>query len=132
MLDLERRLTYQERLATLEAELKDPQTQYESTDEEEMKHELEDRIVQTETMIKSIAENPWEISPQSIELYRQIAQNIYVPYQSVLLVQGRSGGYQALYNVVLQYCSGEFNSGIVDAMINELNRVAMMVDIENQ
>ena len=124
--------TYRERLATLEAELKDLQTQYESTEEEEMKYELEDRIVQTETMIGSVSENPWEISPQSIELYRQIAQNIHIPYQSVLLVQGSSGGYQALYDVVLQYCSGEFNSGTVDAMINELNRVAMMVDMENQ
>ena len=124
--------TYQERLVTLEAELKELQTQYESAEEEEMKYALEDRIVQTETMIESVSENPWEISPQSIELYRQIAQNIHIPYQSVLLVQGSSGGYQALYDVVLQYCSGEFNSGTVDAMINELNRVAMMVDMENR
>ena len=57
---------------------------------------------------------------------------MHIPYQSVLLVQGSSGGYQALYDVVLQYCSGEFNSGTVDAMINELNRVAMMVDMENR
>ena len=41
-------------------------------------------------------------------------------------------GYSVQYEVVLQYCSGEFNSGTVDAMINELNRVAMMVDMENQ
>ena len=122
--------TYKSRVATLQEELKALETRLEDADDNK-KYEIEEEIVQKQLTIEYVSENKWDISPESIDTFRAIAQNIYIPYQSVLLSKGSGGGYNTLISVIYQHCSDSFGAGEIEALIADLNRVSTMIDLEN-
>ena len=122
--------TYKSRVATLQEELKALETRLEDADDNK-KYEIEEEIVQKQLIIEYVSENKWDISPESIDTFRAIAQNIYIPYQSVLLSKGSGGGYNTLISVIYQHCSDSFGAGEIEALIADLNRVSTMIDLEN-
>lgn len=122
--------TYKSRVATLQEELEELKTRLETADEDKQ-YDLEEEIVQKQMTIEYVAENKWEISPESIEVYRSVAQNLNIPYESVLLSKESGGGYDIIRSVVYQHCTESFNEGEIEALIAELNRVSTMIYMEN-
>lgn len=121
---------YESRLATLQEELNALQTRLETVNQNE-KAEIEDDIIEKQAMIEHVTANRWDISAESIETYRSIAQHLRIPFQSALLIQGEGSGYDILYSVVSQHCADGLEAGEIDALITELDRVATMINLEN-
>lgn len=122
--------TYKSRVATLQEELKALETRLEGADDEK-KDEIEEAIAQKQLTIEHVSENKWDISPESIDTFRAIAQNMYIPYQSALLLKEAGGGYDTLVSVIDQHCSEGFGAGEIEALIADLNRVSTMIDLES-
>ena len=122
--------TYKARLETLNSELNDLQDRYASEENDEKKYALEDEIAAKQEMIASVEDGKWAISPESIEIYRKIAGQMNVPYQSKFSSNG-SSGFEMLSEVILQYCADGLEVSEVNALIQKLNRVADMVYMEN-
>lgn len=122
--------TYKARLETLNSELNDLQDRYASEENDEKKYALEDEIAAKQEMIASVEDGKWAISPESIEIYRKIAEQMNVPYQSKFSSNG-SSGFEMLSEVILQYCADGLEVSEVNALIQKLNRVADMVYMEN-
>lgn len=125
------RENYAKRLAQLQEELAALKERLDSADEEK-RDEIEASIVQKETMIERASENKWDISPESIDIYRTVARDLHVPYQSFLLVSGEGGGYEALYSVVSQHCEQGLSEGEIEALIKDLDRISGMIDLEGR
>lgn len=122
--------TYKARLETLNSELNDLQDRYAKEENDEKKYTLEDEITAKQEMIASVEDGKWVISPESIEIYRKIAEQMNVPYQSKFSSNG-SSGFEMLSEVILQYCADGLEVSEVNALIQKLNRVADMVYMEN-
>ena len=122
--------TYKARLETLNSELNDLQDRYAKEENDEKKYTLEDEITAKQEMIASVEDGKWAISPESIEIYRKAAEQMTIPYQSKFSSNG-SDGFGMLSDVILQYCADGLEESEVNALIQELNRVADMVYMEN-
>ena len=83
-------------------------------------------------MIESVAESRWMISPESISIYRSVAGNLRVPFDSPYLSEAESGGYNAISAIIVQYCSDGLEAAEIDAFIKELDRVTYLVYMEGQ
>lgn len=122
--------TYQSRVETLREELEQLKTRLETADDDK-KEGIEDEIAQKQATIEYVEGDKWEISPESIAIYREVAQNLYVPYQSALLSHDSTGGYASLRAVVDQHCAEGFTEADIDVLIADLDRVSEMVRMEN-
>lgn len=122
--------TYKARLEMLNSELNDLQDRYAKEENDEKKYTLEDEITAKQEMIASVKDGKWAISPESIEIYRKAAEQMTIPYQSKFSSNG-SDGFGMLSDVILQYCADGLEESEVNALIQELNRVADMVYMEN-
>ena len=123
--------TYRERVKTLQGELAVLEAQLE-TAKDEKRYEIADQIAQKQSTIEYVAENKWDISPESIEIYRDVAQNLYIPYQSALLSQEAGGGDDMLRSVVAEHCGNGLQAGEIEALIADLDRVSTMIDLESE
>lgn len=122
--------TYKSRVTTLQEELKALEARLENA-EDDKKYEIEEEIVQKQLTIDYVSENKWDISPESIDIFRAVAQNMYIPYRSALLSKGSGGGYDTLLSVVYQHCSESFSAEKIEALIADLNRVSTMIYLES-
>ena len=120
---------YHARVAELQEELDDLTTQFENADQD-TRTNLEEKIIRVKSTLARLEEHKWEISPESIEVYRAVAGNLKVNYDSPLL-SGESGGYDPLRTVVNKYCAKTLAESDIDALITELDRVATMVYLES-
>ena len=91
--------------------------------------ELKEQLAQQERMIAR-QEDKWKLSAQSIANYREVAENIFVPYRSPLLTN--EGGMAALDERIGLYCGQGLNDATLDRLLQELNSVAQMIMMENQ
>ena len=121
---------YSIRLQELNTELAALKQQMEFKNDAEGKGELEEAIIRKENQIKILAESKWSISAESIAVYRSMAEEMKIPYQSAYF--GSAGGFDSLSEVVMRFTGDGFEASEIDAMIRELNRVAHMVGAENQ
>lgn len=121
--------TYKSRVTTLQEEIKALETRLEGADDDK-KYEIEEEIAQKQLTIEYVSENKWDISPESIDTFRAVAQNMYIPYQSALLSKETGGGFDTLVSVVYQHCSESFGAGEIEALIADLNRVSTMIYLE--
>lgn len=121
--------SYEARLETLKEELQKLKSKLTYADESQTAA-LRDQVTRKETMIENFASNEWAISSESIAVYREIAQNMRVPYASALLTEGESGGFHAISAVITQYCSDGLNVDEVNAFIADLDRVTYLVYME--
>lgn len=120
---------YHARVAELQEELDDLTTQFENADQD-TRTNLEEKIIRVKSTLARLEEHKWEISPESIEVYRAVAGNLKVNYDFPLL-SGESGGYDPLRTVVNKYCAKTLAESDIDALITELDRVATMVYLES-
>lgn len=125
------RENYAKRLKQLQEEWTALKEWLDSADGEK-REEIEASITQKEAMIKRVSENKWDISPESIDVYRTVARNLSIPYQSSLLASGEGGGYEALYSVVSQHCEQGLSEGEIEALIRDLDRISAMIDLEGR
>lgn len=123
--------TYESRLATLNEELEGLQSRLEKADDSEVAS-IRDEIAQKERMIESLSSSRWQISPESISVYRSVAETLRVPCDSEYLSEGESGGYGAIASVIAQYCSDGLEQSEIDSFIKELDRVTYLVYMEGQ
>lgn len=123
--------TYESRMETLNAELAELQSKLENAEDSQVAL-LRDQVVQKEKMIESFSESQWLISPESIAVYREVAENLRVPSDSAYLAEGESGGYNAISAVIAQYCVDGLDTGEIDAFIKELDQVTYLVYMEGQ
>lgn len=123
--------TYESRLATLNEELEGLQSRLEKVDDSEVAS-IRDEIAQKERMIESLSSSRWQISPESISVYRSVAETLRVPCDSEYLSEGESGGYGAIASVIAQYCSDGLEQSEIDSFIKELDRVTYLVYMEGQ
>lgn len=93
---------------------------------------IRDEIAQKERMIESLSSSRWQISPESISVYRSVAETLRVPCDSEYLSEGESGGYGAIASVIAQYCSDGLEQSEIDSFIKELDRVTYLVYMEGQ
>ena len=93
---------------------------------------LMDELSQQELKLQSLINNQWQISPESISVYRELAESLTIPYQSSYLGNGENGGYRAINDVIHQFCDNGIDESEIDAFISELDRVTYMVFMENQ
>lgn len=119
------------RLDTLREELADLEKRLTTADASQIPT-LREEIAQKEAMIESVEEHQWLISPESIEAYRAVAQNLRIPYASVYLSEGGSGGYNAIAAVIAQYCSDGLEHPEIDSFIKALDQVTYLVYMEGQ
>ncbi|MEG0493779.1 MAG: hypothetical protein RR696_11305, partial [Clostridia bacterium] len=122
--------SYETRLETLKAELQTLKSILSDADESQTAT-LRDEIAQKETMIENFGSNEWAISPESIAVYREVAQNLRVPYDSAFLTEGEGGGLNAIFAVIRQYCSNGLNADELNAFITDLDRVTYLVYMED-
>ena len=122
---------YDDRVKTLRAELDSLQKRLENA-EETQTAVLQDEIAQKELTLESVMSNEWSISPESIEVYRAVAKNMRVPYDSAFLADGESGGFEAISTVIRQYCADGLDEDEVDGFIENLDRIAYMVYSEGK
>lgn len=122
---------YETRLDTLREERENLEKRLTIADASQMPT-LQDEIAQKESMIKSISDNRWLISPESIEAYRSVAENLRIPYASDYLSEGESGGYNAIASVIAQYCSDGLDQSEIDSFIKTLDQVTYLVYMEGQ
>ena len=122
---------YESRLETLNTELETLQSRLEGAEDSQVAI-LRDQITQKERLIESVAASRWMISPESIAVYRSVAENLRVPFDSAYLSEGESGGYNAISAVIAQYCSDGLEAAEIDALIKELDRVTYLVYMEGQ
>lgn len=121
---------YEARLETLNAELQILKDRLVVADDSQV-ISLRDEIAQKETLIENFDINEWAISPESIAVYREAAQNMRVPYDSAFLADGENGGFNAISAVVTRYCSDGLNMDELNAFISELDQVTYLVYMEN-
>lgn len=93
---------------------------------------LQDEIAQKESIIKSISDNRWLISPESIRTYRSIAEKLRVPYAFDYLSEGESGGYNATASVIAQSCSDGLDQSKIDSFVKTLDQDTYLVYMEGQ
>ncbi len=122
--------TYKDREKTLQEELEALKTQLETADGKK-KLAIEDEIAQKQLMIEYVTENKWDISPESIEIYRAVAENLYIPYQSLFLSRETGGGYDVLRSIISQHTAEGFGDKEIEAMIADLDRVSSMIYMES-
>ncbi|NLO84566.1 MAG: hypothetical protein GX096_03940 [Clostridiales bacterium] len=122
---------YESRLETLNAELQSLQNKLDSADESQTAL-LRDEITQKENLIASFSDNEWSISPKSIDMYRQIAQNLRVPYDTAFPAEDEASSFGALSSVVAQYCTDGLTADEIDAFIADLDRVTYLVFMEDK
>ncbi|MEG2718766.1 MAG: hypothetical protein RSA55_04415, partial [Clostridia bacterium] len=122
--------SYETRLETLKAELQTLKSKLSDADESQTAT-LRDEIAQKETMTENFGSNEWAISPESIAVYREVAQNLRVPYDSAFLTEGEGGGLNAIFAVIRQYCSNGLNADELNAFITDLDRVTYLVYMED-
>ena len=122
---------YESRLATLKEELEVLQNRLEKAEDFEIAV-LRDEIVQKERVIESVSADRWQISPKSIAVYRSVAENLRVPYDSAYLAEDESGGYNAIASVIAQYCSDGLEQAEIDSFIKALDQVTYLVYMEGQ
>lgn len=122
---------YESRLEALKAELQSLQSKLTNTDESQAAT-LRDEIAQKKSVIESFSSNEWSISPESIAVYREVAQNLRVPYASSFLTEGENGGFSAVSAIIAQYCSDGLVADELDAFMADLDRVTYLVHLENQ
>lgn len=91
-----------------------------------------DELSQQELKLQSLINQQWQISPESISVYRELAESLTIPYQSSYLGNGENGGYRAINDVIHQFCDNGIDESEIDAFISELDRVTYMVFMENQ
>lgn len=121
------RANYEERVAELEAERIALEGQLESARDESEADAIEEKIARTQRMLEDNRADPWSISPEGIQVYREAAQNLRIPFDSAFLGQGENGSLAALMDVVQRYTQDGLEMPELDAMIAELDRVAGMV-----
>lgn len=122
---------YESRLETLNTELETLRSKLKGAEDSQVAI-LRDEIAQKERMIESVAESRWMISPESISIYRSVAGNLRVPFDSPYLSEDESGGYNAISAIIVQYCSDGLEAAEIDAFIKELDRVTYLVYMEGQ
>ena len=93
---------------------------------------LQDEIAQKESIIKSISDNRWLISPESIRTYRSIAEKLRVPYAFDYLSEGESVGYNATASVFAQSCSDGLDQSKIDSFVKTLDQDTYLVYMEGQ
>ncbi|MEF9878757.1 MAG: hypothetical protein RR975_04960 [Clostridia bacterium] len=91
--------------------------------------ELKDTIAQKDAQIASVKED-WLISSESINNYRSVAQQLEIPYDTPFF--GASAGFNALEMVIDTACEQKLSETTLDSLLENLNRVARMVMLENE
>lgn len=69
----------------------------------------------------------WLISPESVTCYRELAQNLRVPYTSLFLSDEITSGMASLEPIIQKYCAQELSPAAIDAFIREMDSVAKMI-----
>ncbi|MEG1472485.1 MAG: hypothetical protein RSD76_08625, partial [Clostridia bacterium] len=88
-----------------------------------------DAIAQKDAQIASVKED-WLISSESINNYRSVAQQLEIPYDTPFF--GASAGFNALEMVLDTACEQKLSETTLDSLLENLNRVARMVMLENE
>lgn len=119
---------YQARVAEVNAQIEELERQ--QADTPEKKEAVSSEIAALKNRLANLEENRYTISAESIAVYRSMAEEMKIPYQSAYF--GSAGGFDSLSEVVMRFTGDGFEASEIDAMIRELNRVAHMVGAENQ
>lgn len=98
-------------------------------DEENATNELKDLAAEMEKELEKL-ENDWDISPESIANYRDIAQWLSIPYDSYLV--SNTTATEEIYNRIEQFCEEGMPEEKLDAFLNGLNNVCEMAFLEMQ
>lgn len=114
---------YPIRLQELQAELESLKQQMETTEDADKQGELEEAIIRKENQIDGLADSQWSISPESIECYRCVAENMRIAHESAFF---EGDGFVALGDVISRFCANPVESQL-EGFIIELDRVALMV-----
>lgn len=123
--------TYEDRHSQLEAEIERLRKQLETADESKLA-ELQDTLSQRESALVRLEKNQWEISQESIESYRSIAENLKIPYWSVFLSDAENSGMTVIAPIIQKFCDQGMQASNVDLFIQDLDRVARMIFLERQ
>ncbi|MEG0492242.1 MAG: hypothetical protein RR696_03490, partial [Clostridia bacterium] len=123
-----RREHHDERLKTLQKEKATLEIRLAAADDTATS-ELKNAIAQKEAQLASVQDD-WLISSKSIANYRSVAQELVIPYDAPFF--GSNAGFEALETVIDAACGQELSEASLDALLENLNRVARMIMLENQ
>lgn len=124
------RPNYETRMAELNAQIEELKGQYEKAGEAKEQQKISEMIAGVERQITAVESNRYLISAESIAVYRGMAKQMEISFESAYF--GSTGGLQSLSEVVSRFAGDGFEASEIDAMINELNRVAYMVSAESR
>ena len=114
---------YVSRVAELKEEIASLTERLEGAQDEETAAALEQRLADVQDILDRSESMRYSISPESIALYRQLAQNLRIPWDSAL---ASSAVRDSLMDVIAPICGDGLTRGEVDALIAQLDRVLDM------
>lgn len=114
---------YAPRVAELEEQIASLTEQLENAQDEETAAALEQRLADTQDILDRSESMRYSISPESIALYRQLARDLRIPWNSAL---ASNAVRDSLMDVIAPICGDGLTRGEVDALIAQLDRVLDM------
>ena len=121
---------YEQRIQQVEAEIAALEARLAAAEEAD-KPDIQIALEAKQAMLARVQENEWDISPESIAIYRAAAQRLRIPYDSVYLADG-SSAFSALSAIVRRYWENGLTADQLDTFLAEMNRVSQMVYLEAQ
>lgn len=123
-----RKTNYERKKAELTESLQDIKIQL-AKDGESASNELRNLAAEAEKELDKL-ENEWDISPESIANYRDIAQWLSIPYDSYLF--SNTMATEEIYKRIEQFCDEGMPEDKLDTFLNGLNSVCEMAFLEMQ
>lgn len=115
---------YASRMEEIAQDLEALRAQLEVAEDADAMEDLEMQIAHWENVIANSEDMRYEISPEAIALYREVAEQMTIPVNSAFL--GHDTVMSSLYDTVSRICGDGFSAGEVDALIAQLERVVNM------
>ena len=119
---------YPTRVAQLTEQIASLQERIAGEESEEKLEELEAELAWAQGVLERSEDMRYSISPESIAVYREMAQRMTIPWDSVL---AQGGVWESLEDVIVPACADGLEPGEIDALIAQLNRVLTMAAQES-
>lgn len=119
---------YPTRVAQLTEQIASLQERIAQEDSEEKLEELEAELAWAQGVLERSEDMRYSISPESIAVYREMARQLTIPWNSVL---AQSGVWESLEDVIMPACADGLEQGEIDALIAQLDRVMTMAAQES-
>lgn len=126
LMDAARAGSYEENAAKLDGDIATLEGQAQSAPDDK-KAEIADALVTKKTQRQNLENFAWLISPESVTCYRELAQNLRVPFASNFLSEEANSGMASLEPIINKFCSQDMSPAALDTFIRDLDSVARMI-----